>query len=268
MPDTDYRRGMTRRSSRAGCWIAGIGLLLALIGAALVALPGPGYRWQQLALAEAFTLLRWGAWIGLAGAVFSLLAILLLLTNRGGRSVPALLAGVGLAIGGVSFGLPWALLQQARSVPPIHDITTDTANPPVFRAILPLRRGAPNPARYGGPSIARKQHQAYPDIRPLHFQVSPERAFAAALEVAKELGWRIVAATPEAGRIEATATTFWFGFKDDVVIRIRDMGRGTRVDIRSVSRVGRSDVGKNAERIQRFSAQLTRILSGASAAAT
>ncbi|MDN5869686.1 MAG: DUF1499 domain-containing protein [Nitrococcus sp.] len=266
MPDDDHHRGMPSRTYRAGCWLAGIGLLLALIGAALVTLPGPGYRWQLLALAEAFTLLRWGAWIGLAGAVFSLLALPLLLTDRGGRSALALLAGVGLAIGGVSFGLPWALLQQARSVPPIHDITTDSANPPAFRAILPLRRDAPNPARYGGPSIARKQRQAYPDIRPLYLQVSPERAFAAALEVAKELGWRIVAATPEAGRIEATATTFWFGFKDDIVIRIRAMERGTRLDIRSVSRVGRSDLGKNAERIQRFSAQLTRMLSKGAAA--
>lgn len=266
MPANDHRPGMPSRAYRGGRWLAGVGLLLALIGAALVLLPGPGYRWQLLGFAEAFTLLRWGAFISLAGGVFSLLALLMLLTRRGGRAVQALLAWVGLTIGAASFGLPWALLQQARSVPAIHDITTDAANPPAFHAILSLRRDAPNPALYGGPDIAREQQQAYPDIQPLHLQVHPERVFAAALEAAKDMGWRIVAATPEAGRIEATATTFWFGFKDDVVIRIRVMQQGARVDIRSVSRVGVADLGKNAERIRRFSARLTRTLTGESAA--
>ncbi|MCO6441602.1 MAG: DUF1499 domain-containing protein [Nitrococcus mobilis] len=251
---------------RVGHWLAGIGLGLALLGGALVLLPGPGYRWQLLELSPAFTLLRWGALIGLAGGFVSVLALLVIFSGRGRRTPRAVFASIGLLVGAVSFGVPWALLQQARSVPPIHDITTDTAQPPAFHALLSARRKAPNPAVYGGPSVARAQQQAYADIQPLYLQVTPKQAFAAALEVAKDMGWGIVAAAPPAGRIEATATTFWFGFKDDVVIRVRAAGPGARVDIRSVSRVGVSDLGKNAERIRRFRDRLTRALTGESPA--
>ncbi len=67
------------------------------------------------------------------------------------------------------------------------------------------------------------------------------------------MGWKIVDENQAEGRIEATATTRWFGFKDDVVIRIAPSGgNGSRVDVRSVSRVGRSDVGTNARRIRAF----------------
>ena len=77
-----------------------------------------------------------------------------------------------------------------------------------------------------------------------------------ALAAANNLGWEIVATEPAEGRIEATDTTFWFRFKDDIVIRIRPDGTGTILDARSVSRVGRSDVGKNAARLRMFFAEL------------
>lgn len=135
----------------------------------------------------------------------------------------------------------------------IHDITTDTENPPVFVSILALRKDAPNSATYGGPEIAAQQHAAYPDIRPLVSDLPPERAFERSRSVARQMGWDIVDENPAEGRIEATATTRWFGFKDDVVVRIAPAaGDGSRVDIRSVSRVGRSDVGTNARRIRTF----------------
>ena len=54
------------------------------------------------------------------------------------------------------------------------------------------------------------------------------------------------------GRLEATDTTFWFGFKDDVVIRIQSTGGNTLVDVRSKSRVGESDLGANANRIEKY----------------
>jgi len=78
------------------------------------------------------------------------------------------------------------------------------------------------------------------------------QAFTAAVQTAEALGWEVVAADPVAGRLEATDTTFWFGFKDDIVVRIRSQPDGSRVDVRSVSRVGRSDVGTNARRIREF----------------
>jgi uncharacterized protein (DUF1499 family) len=140
----------------------------------------------------------------------------------------------------------------ARSVPPIHDITTDTENPPQFNAILPLRKDALNPAEYGGPSIAEQQHQAYPDIVPLILDVPPVQTIDRARSISHKMGWEIINVDPQQGIIEATDTTFWFGFKDDIVILVSSQGSGSRIDIRSVSRVGKSDVGANARRVKGF----------------
>jgi uncharacterized protein (DUF1499 family) len=82
--------------------------------------------------------------------------------------------------------------------------------------------------------------------------IPPNEAFTRALAVAQERGWQIVNADQSGGRIEATDTTRWFGFEDDVVVRLTPWGSGTRVDVRSVSRIGRSDVGTNARRIRRY----------------
>jgi uncharacterized protein (DUF1499 family) len=163
---------------------------------------------------------------------------------------------VGLGVGLIVAGLPWQWWQKAQRVPPIHDITTDTETPPVFVAILPLRADAPNTADYGGPEVAAQQRAGYPHLGPLILQASPQQAFKRALAAARDMGWEIVAAEPSDGRIEATATTFWFGFKDDVVVRVSLTDRGSRIDVRSVSRVGRSDVGANAERIEAYLARI------------
>ena len=66
----------------------------------------------------------------------------------------------------------------------------------------------------------------------------------------------LVAAEAADGRIEATDTTFWFGFKDDVVVRVQPADNGSRIDVRSESRVGKSDVGTNARRIRAYLAKL------------
>jgi uncharacterized protein (DUF1499 family) len=147
-------------------------------------------------------------------------------------------------------------MDQAKRVPPIHDITTDTDRPPEFVAVLPRRADAPNGVEYEGAEIARQQREAYPDIGPLRLPLAPGEAFARALAAARASGWEIVGADSAAGRIEATATTAWFGFKDDVVVRIAPEEGGSRVDVRSVSRVGKSDVGANAERIRKYLARL------------
>jgi len=86
--------------------------------------------------------------------------------------------------------------------------------------------------------------------------VPPPVAFSRALEAAERMGWTLVANNPAEGRIEATDTTFWYGFKDDIVIRVTPAGAGSRVDVRSVSRVGRSDIGTNARRVRRYLAKL------------
>jgi len=175
---------------------------------------------------------------------------------RQGRRRLLLAALAALLIGAATTAPVIHALLQARKVPPIHDISTDTADPPAFAAVLALRRDAPNPAEYGGTEVARQQRQFYPDVLPLEVAAAPDVIFARALDGARALGWEIVAAEPAEGRIEATATTLWFGFKDDVVVRIRPAPGGSRIDVRSVSRVGRSDLGANAGRIVRYLAVL------------
>lgn len=244
---TAPRRGLARYLTAAVV----LALLLAAVSGSLEMLGGLGTRFDWWNYPVGFQLLRLGARVGAAAAVVGLL-----LAVGGGwlrRWSALLLALVALVAGGVAVGIPWAGLQRARSVPPIHDITTDTVNPPQFQALLPLRSGATSPPGYDGPATARLQEQAYPDIRPAYFRNVPARVFLAAQVVAHQMGWHVVAAVPAEGRLEATARTFWFGFTDDVVVRVKPAGGGgTRVDVRSKSRVGRSDLGTNAARIRRF----------------
>jgi uncharacterized protein (DUF1499 family) len=150
------------------------------------------------------------------------------------------------------------LLEEAKKAPPIHDVTTDPFDPPVFVALLPERTKSPNGAAYGGAAIAAAQQRAYPDIKSLILKAPPQEAIQRAIDAARACGWEIVSSDAASGRIEATATTRWFGFKDDVVVRVRpEAGGGSRVDVRSVSRVGESDVGANAKRIREFLSRLT-----------
>lgn len=227
-----------------------VSLLVAATAITMLFLAGIGYRLEWWELGTAFELLRWAAYLGVAAAALAAVGAALLL--RLGRRAVAALAGVAFLAGGIAAGIPYAWQEQARSVPPIHDISTDTVSPPRFIAIAPLRREAPNPAEYAGEETARAQREAYPDIQPLRFAAPRERVFSAAVETAAELGWELVDTSESEGRIEATDTTRWFGFKDDVVIRIKAEDGQTRLDVRSKSRVGRSDVGTNANRIRQF----------------
>jgi uncharacterized protein (DUF1499 family) len=227
-------------------------LALAVIAGALLLAAGPGTRAGLWSFSTGFELLRWGAYLGLAAAVVAVVGLIWRPEGiRVGVLVAALIVALGVAL------VPWKWRRLAKSVPPIHDITTDTRNPPAFVSVLPLRAGAPNSAVYGGPELAAAQQKAYPDVVPLTLPVPPAAAFARALEVAHAMGWELVAADSVSGRIEATATTRWFGFKDDVVVRVAPAPEGSRIDVRSVSRVGRSDVGTNARRIRRYLAKVS-----------
>jgi uncharacterized protein (DUF1499 family) len=232
--------------------IGRIPVILALLSAIALALSGLGVRAGFWTYPAGFTMLRWAAYGGLAAAACAIVAIAIPKTRSG--AVGGLLLSICLGLG-VAY-LPWSLMQQARALPPIHDITTDLSEPPAFQAILPLRAAASNPAEYGGPEVAAAQRKAYPDIRPLELASSPEVAFGHALTVARAMGWQVVAADPGQGRIEATATTLWFGFKDDIAVRVKPGATGSRVDVRSVSRVGKSDLGTNAKRIQEYLAKV------------
>ena len=230
--------------------VATAGLALALLAAVVLLIAGPGYRFGLWSLGTGFALMRYAAYGGIAAAVVS--AIGLVLARPRGRRRGMFRALAGLVIGLIAVGVPWSYARSARAAPPIHDITTDLADPPAFAANLPLRANAPNPADYGGAEVAAQQRESYPDIGPLVVAPGPQRAYAAALAAALEMDWQIVAADEAAGRIEATDRTWWFGFTDDVVVRIRPEGAGSRIDVRSSSRVGVGDAGTNAARIRAY----------------
>lgn len=232
--------------------LAGLGLALLSAATAVTGALGTRAEWWNFRVG--FQVLTWAAYGGFASVLVTFLGGAMAMWRRQGRL--ATVAAVGLIIGFMVAGIPWRMKNMAQRVPPIHDITTDTDDPPGFIAILPFRLNAPNSVEYEGPSIAVQQNRAYPAIKPLVLQVSVETAFQRALTVARALGWEIVAEDLPGGRIEATDTTLWFGFKDDIVVRLRATSGGTRVDVRSVSRVGKSDVGTNANRIATFLGKL------------
>ena len=229
---------------------AGISLIAALIAIAMVVGAGPAYRFGVLGLGPAFGAIGWGAWLGVAAVVVALLTLWLARRDSPRRGIAISLAAI--VLGALAFGVPFALLQRAKQAPPIHDIATDTSDPPRFVAVIPLRRDARNSTDYGGEAVAAEQRAAFPDIQPLMLSLPPDRAFARALDAARQMGWEIAANVPAEGRIEATDTTPWFGFKDDIVVRVRPAPGGSRVDVRSESRIGGSDLGKNARRVREY----------------
>lgn len=166
-----------------------------------------------------------------------------------GRALMALLIGVALT------SYPAYVLARGYGLPAISDITTDTADPPRFEAIAQLRSRGANSVNYPSGEVAQKQREAYPDLVPMALAVSVTDAYEGALEVITARKWRIIdVRTPQGGRrdgrIEAVALTTIMGFRDDVVVRVRAVQRGSRIDIRSASRYGKHDLGSNARRIR------------------
>jgi hypothetical protein len=222
---------------------------IAVIGLVLLAIAGPSYRIGLLSLANAFTLMRWAAYVGAAAVVLSAVAAGLAYRARArGRMF---LAAVALVAGLVTLGVPLEWRRRAQNVPSIHDISTDLENPPLFEAVVPLREDAPN-GLDRPPELTELQRRGYPDLVPITVPIPLDQTFARALAAAQEDGWEIVTADKSAGRIEATDTSRWFGFKDDIVVRLTPWGAGTRIDVRSVSRVGVNDTGTNERRIRRY----------------
>lgn len=162
----------------------------------------------------------------------------------------------GTILRGILPAAPWALLLvmlsiAARPYPPIHDISTNTSDPPLFDAALHQRKAGTNPVDIN-PAALAIQEQHYPDIQTISSPLDPAAAFDQAVNTAETLGWVIYNAEPAKGIVEASHRSFWFGFIDDIVIRIRPAGQNSRIDLRSVSRVGQGDLGANAQRIRAF----------------
>ena len=260
--------GTHRPSGLAGSQglIATVGLAMVLIGVAIAALAGPASQWGFWDFRLGFIIVRWAVYGTAVGGALCLVSVLMAVAVHKTafvRKSAAALAGLVIAVTGVS--VPYILTKPGN--PPIHDITTDMDDPPLFVAVLPLRAQtkATNTAAYQREwrrpdrviNVPDLQKQAFPDIQPVVLEMPPSEAFAKAASAVRTMKWAIVDENPEAGRIEAFDRTAWFGFIDDVVIRIRPEGSGSRVDVRSVSRVGGGDRGLNAKRIRAYLRALT-----------
>jgi uncharacterized protein (DUF1499 family) len=196
-----------------------VALVLAVLAVLSILLSGIGTR---------------GRWfhfrIGLAlFALSGLLAAGAVISGLIARDRLALMAA---AVGAIVLLAPIYGAMTAYGKPMIHDISTD---PDVL-----------------DPRVAEIQRASYPDVKPLVLSATPAEAFARVRKAAESLGWKVVSARPEEGVLEATDTTGWFGFTDDVVVRVHAVPEGSRIDVRSTSRVGKSDVGMNAKRIRGF----------------
>ena len=238
-----------------GLYLSVAGFALGIFSVLGAMAAGLGSRWYWWEFRTGFAVLRWAADGGLVTAALAIAGFIIPRPRL--QRDKLILSVIGLVLGLSVVGVLGSWWHTSRSVPAIHDITTDTENPPRFVAILPFRKGSPNGTAYGGPEIAAQQRQAYPDVTPAMLSLPAPEAFLKALQAARDMGWEIVDSHQGEGRIEATDTTFWFGFKDDIVIRVTPTDKGSRVDIRSVSRVGRSDLGTNAKRIRRYLKLLT-----------
>lgn len=248
-------------------WLFPAALVTLAVGglAGLAALIAPAGVWLGLwPFGTGFTILGavspWTPWVALA--CLAAAVVLLVLAKKAQLPNATMLGGLALA-GALASGIAWYIpttfqAPAGQAYPGIHDVSTDLVDIPQYVAVLPLRADAPNTTVYGGSRNmtpernAQLQREAYPDLVPRYYEASEEEMFERALAAVGKMGWELVDADPDGGYIEATATTFWFRFKDDVVIRIRPLGPQTVVDARSLSRVGGGDVGTNAKRLQKF----------------
>ena len=233
-------------------------LLFSAVVLLIILVTGPlGYKFAlvplQPSLISLLIAFAGGALVFLIGVVYLVIAV------RSGLGRNQNLVIVSMILGLLPVVIMGPQMAAAVDVPPIHDITTDTANPPEFVAIVALRENAPNGYEYGvseawpAHKLSASTREAYPGLKSIESGLSVMDAVDLAEDTLQAMGLQIVAVDVDAGLVEATATTFWFGFKDDMVVRVVGDGEGSRIDLRSMSRVGQSDVGANAARITDFS---------------
>ena len=230
----------------------------------------------------------WGPIVAFGALGVAALACIIALV-KAPRKRPFMLGLGALLISGLLAGRLAGLVAGAQSVPPIHDIQTNWSDPIVLSDDLMAARGEDsNPVLYGDearfPSEGREeskrffgrlisdiqeeaecetdgknackdsqQPKPYKPLNTLTIAATPDKVYQAARRLVEQRGWSIVTNDPGGGVLEATHTSPWWGFKDDIAIRFRGLENGrTAVDMRSISRVGQSDLGANARRITTF----------------
>ncbi len=232
---------------------------LALFSVPVIVLAAVLYRMGVLEFRPALVTLGAGLGVAFIGALLAVGACISVWESgwRGmGRAIGALAIALAVVAG------PAAVLARGVLLPPLTDITTDAVDPPRFRAMGFARPRTANALTYPGETAAALQREAYPGIKPVDLDATPEEAFNAVLALVQKRKWRVLDAVPPRGglrdgQIEAVAPTPLMGFRNDVVIRVRPTPKGARVDMRSSSRYGIHDLGENAMRISSLMADLT-----------
>jgi hypothetical protein len=243
--------------------IAAALLSLGGVAGALIAAVGSGSGIWHFAFG--FTILRCAFFAAVAGGVLALIGIVAGLVRRNGPGKLNALSFVAALLFSVYL---LQMVATARSVPAIHDAATNLEELPTFTTLTVRSDNLEDIPDEGRPELARLNpesrwkalhRRAYGDLLTLQVAGSVPETTRRAADLARSRGWDIAKVDPEAGIVEATATSFFFRFKDDVVVRIRahPQSKGALlVDMRSISRVGGSDVGMNAKRIRKFLADL------------
>ena len=226
-------------------------LIVGLGALALLPLGALGHRFEFWDFGRGFQFMYTGVFVAAAVLVLGIVVLVFALLAR--RKKAVLPIGIGLLASVVALATMAQQYRLTTTLPPINDITTDLDDPPAFGALDLRGRGVLD----YDPDKGVAQRGGYSHIETERSDLAPDDASRKALAVARELGWDVLADTDADGELtlEATATTFWFGFVDDVVVRIRPDGGGSLVDIRSASRIGSSDLGANARRIDAFMAR-------------
>ena len=228
-------------------------LVLSIVVAWFFPLAALGTRFGWWEFRTAFALLGGAAMTGAVLLAVSGVGVLLAIARKNDKAKHRAALTALVTLVPLSFVIYFGV--KAGQVPAIHDISTDQQNPPAFDALLSQRPESANPLDYTA-EIAALQAKAYPEVQPLLLDAPLADVVSRARAVAKSLDWEVVNVDPQKGLVEATDTSFWFGFVDDVVVRVTAVDGKSRVDVRSVSRVGRGDIGKNAQRIETFLQQM------------
>jgi uncharacterized protein (DUF1499 family) len=227
-----------------------IGFILALLCAVAAVGSGLGYRLGLWHFRTGFEILKWSFFV--SGATLLILLACMFFVQTKTRA-DSMIGITGIIICLVLVYVPYSWKKTLDAYPYIHDISTDTLNPPDFVIVDQLRAADDHSIEYDGLEVAELQAKAYPDIKTLVIDGDIEKHLQSAENVLNDMNLDIVSVDIESGRIEAVATSFLFGFKDDMVIRMTETDTAqVAVDVRSQSRVGKSDLGQNAKRIRRF----------------
>jgi uncharacterized protein (DUF1499 family) len=244
--------------SRAAIWSTRIALfaVVVTIYGVMVVRGGQHGAPGLAALGSGFALALLTLAMALVGGV--------MIWNRGLKGSRRIL--VATLIGLMILATPAWLALKLVSLPRLNDISTDIDDPPSFsrsRAALAARSGHVPVER--DRASRQPQREAYQRLTPIITELPPEEGFDTALKAARNLGWQVIEGTVPGGRsgigrIDAIATTRVLRFNDDITIRIRPRVDGSRIDIRSVSRIGQHDLGANAARIQAFSDEIQLLL--------